>query len=348
MKLAKYIHELLLENETVIFPGFGAFISNYKPAEIRENEIIPPSKVISFTRQFRNDDGLLVTIIARKAKISQTNALKRIDRERENMMYLLDKGEKVTIENIGVLFNNEKNEIQFAPFQDENPLLDTFGFEPVTTEDTVEKTLVTETEEILNKSVEPANEDEVENESTSEKPIEKIILPRTLPDWAIEKPVERKKTGWYWYLLILLPILIVGYFLFLNSNNQNKTEINDQTTNNELEQIQIQTIVPSDSIQNDSIQKLKTDSVVNVKPDSGTSLDNSKYYLIGGGFKSEENAEKYILRLKEKGIEGTMIGKKGSMYLVGIASFDSKQEAFNALNENLKTYPEWNLWIHKK
>ena len=71
MKLAKHIHDLLLENETVIIPGFGAFISTYKPAEIGENEIKPPSKEISFTRQIRNNDGMLVTAIARKAKISQ-------------------------------------------------------------------------------------------------------------------------------------------------------------------------------------------------------------------------------------------------------------------------------------
>lgn len=117
VKLAKYIYDLLLENETVIIPGFGAFVSTYKPAQIGDNEIKPPSKEISFTQQIRNNDGLLVAAIARKAKISQPNALKRIERECENMLYQLDKGEDLIVENLGKLFYNKKNKIQFTSFQ---------------------------------------------------------------------------------------------------------------------------------------------------------------------------------------------------------------------------------------
>ena len=53
MNIGKYVHELLLENDTVIIPGFGAFISNYKPAEIDEetNELKPPAKEVTFNAQ---------------------------------------------------------------------------------------------------------------------------------------------------------------------------------------------------------------------------------------------------------------------------------------------------------
>lgn len=346
MKLAKYIHELLLENETVIYPGFGAFISNYKPAEIRENEIIPPSREISFTVQFRNDDGILVTSIARKAKISQPNALKRIDRERENMLYLLDKGEKVTIENVGILFTDEKNEIKFTPFRDENLLSDSFGFESVKIEDTVEKSVLTETEDVLNQSVETTNAPEKENDSVLESSIERNEKSRSLPDWAIEKQTEKKKTTWYWYLLILIPVLIAGYFVLRDNSSSKYTDnMRDKNELNENSGVQNQPIPVTDSMQIDSVQKMETDSFSNVK--SETSTETLKYYIVGGGFKSEENAQKFIVRLKEKGIEGTMIGKKGNMFLVGIASFNSEQDAYNALNEMVKTNPEWKLWVYK-
>jgi hypothetical protein len=84
------------------------------------------------------------------------------------------------------------------------------------------------------------------------------------------------------------------------------------------------------------------------EPQVGLSEGNPKYYLVGGGFKNEENVEKYILLLKEKGIEGIRLGKSGNMYLVGIASFDSEAEAFKSLNEHFKTNPDWSLWVYKK
>jgi hypothetical protein len=376
MKLAKYIQELLLDNETVIIPGFGAFISTYKPAEIKGNEIIPPSKDISFSTQFRNNDGLLVANVAKRNKLSQINALKRIEKERENMLYQLDKGETVTLENIGILFNDEKNEIQFTPFKDDNLMMDSFGFETITVADAVEKPEETEpskdfAEEIpvieeteINTESENADKSESEitapvtetepvshNEviSENEKEIEKIKLPRPLPDWAIVKPVERKKTNKLWYLLILIPIFIAGYFVFRNNNNPNKTENSvDQTVKNEQEGIQIQTIPPIDSIQNDSVQNTEVETVKNLEPQVSLSEGNSKYYIVGGGFKSEENAEKYIVRLKEKGIEGIMLGKMGNMNLVGIAAYDTEQEAYNALNRKIKENPGWNLWVYKK
>lgn len=350
VKLAKYIHELLLENETVIYPGFGAFISNYKPAEIKENEIIPPSREISFTRQFRNDDGVLVTSIARKAKISHPNAQKRIDRERENMFYLLDKGEKVTIENVGFLFTNEKNEIQFTPFGDENLLSESFGFESVKIEDTVEKPNTLETEEVTEQTIETdvkaenENEETVENvnEPVTEKPKEKFELPKSLPDWAIEKQPEKKKTTWYWYLLILIPVIIAGYFIFRDnsaSKLSEKQQYKDEVNTNSV--VQDQPIHATDSA-----QKTEIDSVDLVKTEISTEI--SKYYIVGGGFKNEENAQKFIVRLKEKGIEGTMIGKKGNMFLVAIASYNTEKEAYNALNEMVKTNPDWKLWVSQK
>jgi nucleoid DNA-binding protein/cell division septation protein DedD len=386
LNLSNYIHSLLLENETVIIPGFGAFISTYKPAEINENEIKPPSKGISFTQQIKNNDGLLVEIIARKAKISQINAMKRIEKARENMFYELDKGETVVLENIGNLFYNENNEIQFVPFEEDNLLLDSFGLETISLEDSVEKMDEIETDEILVEETDdpfegekPNNEtesiDEIESESASlpiidesvsevqaekipevEKEIEAIQepvsetfkLPEFKPAPKIEKPEERKKVGWYWYLLILISILIGGYFLINNNSVSDKTETNlNPYVKVEQSEIQVQTLTQPDSVKNDS-GTTTIDSTVNDNQKQALTQKTTKYYLVGGSFKSEKNVEKYILQLKEKGIESFLIGKKGSLYLIGIETFDTEPEALKSLNEHLKIYPDWNLWIYSK
>ena len=168
MKLGNYIHELLKENETVIIPGFGAFLSSYKPAALDEKEVRPPSREISFTQQIRNNDGLLVGYIAGQEKISHFDALKVIEKERENMIYLLDKGKEVELKETGTLFINEKNEVQLKPFYDDDLLLDSFGLEPVSLmEETVE---VPKPEEIVSSEEiqEPATQDEMVMEKPEE------------------------------------------------------------------------------------------------------------------------------------------------------------------------------------
>ena len=81
------------------------------------------------THKIRNNDGVLVGYIAESEGISHFDALKKIEKERENIIYQLDKGEKVTLENTGVLFFDKKHEIQFESFHDDNLLLDSFGLE---------------------------------------------------------------------------------------------------------------------------------------------------------------------------------------------------------------------------
>ena len=138
MKLGKYIHDLLLEHETVIIPGFGAFLSEYKPAEISETEIKPPSRQISFSSNIRNNDGLLVGYIANIEQVSHFDALKIIEKERDNIVFLLDKGEEVTLEETGKLFHSEKDGIQFTSIQNENLLMESFALEAVSLEKLME------------------------------------------------------------------------------------------------------------------------------------------------------------------------------------------------------------------
>jgi len=359
LNLSNFIHSLLLENETVIIPGFGAFLSTYKPAEISETEMSPPSKEISFTQQIKNNDGLLVEIIARKAKISQTNALKRIEKARENMLYELDKGESVILENIGKLFYNEANELQFIPFKEDNLLLDSFGLETISTEDLVEKTSETEMTTVLVEETgetivitDVKNEDlpgpDKEIEAENEKKKESFKFPEFQPPPKLEEPEERRKIAWYWFLLILIPIFIGGYFVIKTNKKSNKTEIQiTQDIYIEPQENQEEPIAQPDSIQNDSPIVTEIDSTLNVLPESVLPSKTSKYYLVNGGFEIEENAEKYILELKEKGIEGFILGKTGKLFLVGIESFETEEEAIKSLNEHFKADPKQKLWIYK-
>lgn len=375
LNLSNFIYSLLLENDTVIIPGFGAFISTYKPAVILENEIKPPSKEITFTQKIKNNDGMLAEIIARKAKISQSYAMKRIEKAHENMLYELDKGETVIIENIGTLVYNDKNEIQFTPFHNENLLLDSFGLEIISKEDAVKKVEIVNVEtpviEEISEIIEEAETEIIVTQvvEEAEKKVETIISPVVEKEDKViqakkpesvpasefktsKKPEiqeEKKKTVWYWYLLILIPIFIGGFFILNNKSKTRETKIETEVSSNIQQQnTQPETAVLNDSVENKQVETIEPDTSININPGLTVSNGASKYYIVGGGFKNEEKVEKYILKLKEKGINGFSLGQKGSLYLVGIDTFDNEADAQESLNKLVKANPGWNLWIYEK
>ncbi|MBT3382768.1 MAG: HU-CCDC81 and SPOR domain-containing protein [Prolixibacteraceae bacterium] len=352
MKFGNYIRELILAHETVIIPGFGAFISNYKPAgfDSENDNILPPSKEISFNQKIRNNDGLLVGYIAESDGISHFDALKKIEKERENIIYQLDKGEKVTLENTGILFFDENHKIQFEPFQKDNLLLDSFGLEATSLKTTVavdlEKELVVKNDEpeIINSDnsiieTEPEIADQTIG-TIPEKETGKLPEP---------KPEKEKKRSWLWYFLILIPIIIAGWFVITKEKNtpKDEVEIRDNSRSTiipEKMEKSIPTIDSTGFLTTDSTQFIeeKIDSTELPKPDSPI------YYLVGGSFKKEENADKYLQQLKKEGYEPFHFGKRGNFYIIGIGKYNSEEDASAAKNNFLKKNPGSGIWIFKE
>lgn len=60
-KLEKYISDLLWKHDCVVVPGFGGFVLNQQPAQFSasSHELHPQGKRVSFNRSLVNNDGLL-------------------------------------------------------------------------------------------------------------------------------------------------------------------------------------------------------------------------------------------------------------------------------------------------
>lgn len=324
MKLGIYIHQLLLENEAVIVPGFGAFISTYKPAEINEEtaEISPPSKQISFNSTIRNNDGLLVGFVAESEGISHFDALRRIEKDREKILYRLDKGEKITLKKIGFLFLNEKNDIEFEPEIEENLLVDSYGLDTTNVEE-----IAPETEHVENKN----------NDDSSAKT-------------EYNKKRRKKGTGWLWLLLIFIPLIVAGYFILYKK--QPGTPITKEERQDTVKTITENPEAPVDTAKAESIKPQEMDSLKTRPSEIDTvsvdSFESAKFILVGGSFKEESNAEKYLLELKEKGFEPFHLGKRGNFFIVGIGRYNTMEEANQARREFLYQNPGSGVWIKEE
>lgn len=377
VSFGKEIYTLLLQHDIVIIPGLGAFVSEYRPAEISDesDEIKPPSKTITFNGQLKNNDGLLVGHIAEKLHISHFNALVRIEKERDEMLFKLDKGDKVFVEGVGALSYNEQGEIVFEASEEENLLLDSFGLgamsisEPQPAETPDDETIETPNDETTEtQEEETAGAAEDEPEVTEPEPQEEIVTEEPLvkePEIKAEKqevqPKEKeaKKRKPWLFLLIIIPLLAVSVFIYLKGfNHSERNGAETQLPTNSAEELAIeQAPAAIDTAATDSVtiaaedSTLAADTTQNIpEPAEMTAQeqDSMKYYLVGGSFSVKENADNYLHELQQKGYDAFHVGKKGRFFIVGIAGYKTFSEADAAKVKYMEDNPGSEVWVYRK
>lgn len=132
MSIEKHIQSLLFKNECVVVPGFGAFLTNYIPADFNSNKTLltPPKKQLTFNTSLKLNDGVLASYIANQEAISTEQALAEITERVKQYNQLLAKYGKFKVESIGLLYKQD-NRLLFEPDAHVNFLLSGFGLESV-------------------------------------------------------------------------------------------------------------------------------------------------------------------------------------------------------------------------
>jgi nucleoid DNA-binding protein/cell division septation protein DedD len=343
MNLSKYIRQLLSENETVIIPGLGAFITEYKPSQMDEesSELGPPSREITFNTKIRSNDGLLMEFIAHSEHISAQEALQKIEKEREEMLYQLDKGEKVKIKGIGGLYYDESRNIRFLPSEKELSAPEAFGLEKISLKEEAENTREEKEDVILVDNFKEATE------KTKPQMEAESVAKEMLPEEKTEGKPKKKRRSWLWLLVLLIPILLAGVFLFRKEKKEPPAPVKITVEPPKPEEIPI---VASDSLVKDTAAVVEDEPgeqefAEELDPSSIIQPEPTKFYLIGGSFIDAENAEKYFQRMKNQGYDPFHLGKQGSFFLVGLEIHDNEIEAYGAQYNFLDKYPDSGVWV---
>lgn len=105
INLARHIEILLLENDCVVIPGIGGFITNAEEARFLEQEwqMMPPYRSVRFNQALKNNDGLLVQSYMNIYDASFPAAQKQMQMDIDEMMDQLNLTGEYTMENIGTL-----------------------------------------------------------------------------------------------------------------------------------------------------------------------------------------------------------------------------------------------------
>ncbi|MCQ2243724.1 MAG: hypothetical protein MJZ32_05640 [Bacteroidaceae bacterium] len=116
MKIVKHIESLLLNENSVIVPGFGCFMANPLTARFDdvENVFLPPSRTLGFNPRVNINDSLLVQSYIDTYQMSYPDAEKEIMREVEDIKNALYNNGSFDFKGVGIL-SYSNGEYDFTP-----------------------------------------------------------------------------------------------------------------------------------------------------------------------------------------------------------------------------------------
>ena len=368
--ITNYLKELLNDNECVIIPEFGAFISKRHSATIdyANHSFIPPFKEIVFNNKLTNNDEILVDFISKKENISKEDSLTKIQNFVNQTAAILDVNNEYVMEGLGKM-RKFGNDYVFEVSHSENLLGDSFGL----TEFNYKPVFRTETYQIIKERI--VVEQKAKNteytmaiesvEEISDTPRRKPSMFRTLAfttlafvlvfliNWTTDKS-DSNFASWNPFLysspnefLIEIQNTIETQNL-KNSESQNVISSESAVVYNEeiatvetieevvLEEEVLETIDSEIAELTPEVQAEDNSATQILKPSDPQLLSSSdpqtlrSYYIIGGSFQTEASAEKCLNGIKAKGFENASTLEKNEKGYIRVY-YESFAEKADAL-----------------
>jgi nucleoid DNA-binding protein len=345
------IRELLLRDQKVIIPGFGAFVNQKTPARLNRltQVITPPSTEIIFDNRQQNDDGRLIETLVQQGKLDRARAALEVEKFVKDANTQIKSQGFVSWKGLGKLVQDNYAKITFEAdpdFLKEGNFFD------------LPKINIVASKPAPKPEVKVAPAAPVASSATTDSPFLEFIRRRKW--WLLAVPV------------VLIGGLSVAYFLTgLEYNRMNK----DIKAVKESDKLVFGSRVESDTAQPEKdTSREKISKEIDQRTARGRALsyeetkitpspEKSKpaepapveqvaassgkaFHVIAGAFLVPNNADRKVEQLKGQGFPTATVLKRGQYYMVSLGSYDSNEEAVKAMHEiSLKLDQE--LWVKK-
>jgi len=308
------IAALLYEHKSVSVPGFGTFITNYKPARVDqlEGKIHPPSKDVTFNKNLLLDDGLLVQHIRQKYNVTYPTALKAIEDFVKAANAAFEQRDIFTIPGVGRLYKDFEQNLTFLPEEDVNLNTGAYGlptvqFYPVARGQRSEATPVS------------AKQTPLKSSKTRKQPSS---------GWLRRNVVAVSSV-----LLIATAVVVYWQFFYPNATAEEVEEPIDDTHYN---------VSPSRMTSDtgaEDILPTAPEEDDDAATDAATLRPEQQYVTIGvGRFGNSDNVERLVKRIYEAGYE-PFTEPDGNLTRVGIQmTYETEQDIQEALKDIRKKF----------
>jgi hypothetical protein len=326
--ISVYIRELLFKHDCLIIPGFGAFIGNYFPSHVDRNEglFYPPVRRITFNRHLTGNDGLLIGHISSHLNIPYVESRDIVNTWAEELRNKILAGNSVILDHLGTFSLNREGTIIFEPDSTVNYLLSSYGLtsyqrQPVTDFDVRTKML------------------EHQRKPSVSQPSMKRLLTRAA---------------------VIIPVLVALALVPFN-DNLFKGKMEESTLNPlakaELEFNREQIVADTANVPpeitavpdaGEPVKKILAEATVAevIRPSRpAVIVEEYRYMIITGSFKTEDNALMMIEKLRKSGYDPEMTGGPDGYLRVSAISYATIDEAKAAHSKMIQKFP--GAWIHK-
>lgn len=361
MKIDQYVIELLYTHDCVIIPDFGALKTKYKSAEIdsKGDNLVPPSKTLTFDNKLLASDGLLINYIAEKERITKSEAKEKVFKFVTDSFVKLEQGSRIHMAKIGAFAFDKKRKLVFDPSDSANFLTDTYG---------MPKLKVIPIEKQQKRAVTPPK---VTKEP--EKPKTKIQKEE------IVKETKKKDNSKYIYIAVA--VAIIAAFIFISfqiglfdttkeyvagliSEDKPKQEKvvtkKKENTTKKKQEVKSETDKTEDATKNNTENKKpetntqnKEEEVKQKEPDTKyvepkVKADSKKtFYIIAGSFSNMESAAKAREKFRNKGYNSEILERDNGGYRVTLGSYQYKSTALKELEKYRKVEGS-SIWMLSK
>lgn len=321
MDITFYLVELLRLHDCVIVPDLGGFVTNYRPSEmdLANNSFNPPVKEIIFTSKLNKNDGLLVNYISETEGVGYFEARQIISEFVDEIWSKLENGEKIEFHNLGSLQFDRNEKLIFETEVHENFLLDAYGMEgfqfPL-----IEHKEITGTKRVF----------------TNKEAVRPVFSSRKVKALIVGIPI----------LLALIFIPVSKYSRNNNANLQvsSTASIPKNIMGTPAAAVAIDSVAVTKNPMVDSAKSIVAKEMP-ANTQAVTIKSEGRYRVIGGCFKSEQNAEKFLEKLKGSGFKSVLKVLPNESFLVIVQSYSDKDEALVALKVLREAEPEIGYWM---
>ena len=188
--MSKMVKELILDNDKVVLPGFGAFVAEIVPSTFSDKgyTINPPYRKLYF-RARPEDDNMLVRFYAESNQVDLAVADKVVRDFVTELKSVLFSRKTVVFPGLGRLRATKENAVFFVADEDMDIYPDGFGLEPIslkTHEETPQQisSAVAQLKAIVEQPVEP--------QEISVEPQEISVEPQDIKEEPQEEPVAEE------------------------------------------------------------------------------------------------------------------------------------------------------------
>ncbi len=345
MDLYSIVYQLVLENDCVIIPNFGGFVTNRFAADVdfSKQEFYPPSRKVAFNESLSLSDGLLINYVSQKEKLSWHEAEETVKSFVADINCKLMENQIVVFEGLGE-FSRLSGNLVFAPsasgLLEDAFGLPTFNFPMLhsAAKLKVEKTVI----KVADDKPKGRRTGKIIAWSLSSAAVIGALICLTLHFGWIDSIKNSNGVN-----------TILAGFGFGNTTEQvadpQPTEIIEEKEVEELVVEQTDTAETeeeSESFAEEVLLEAETEVAETSEEAVAETTVEYKTHIIAGCFAEYANAENVYKDLQSKGLNPTILPLHKGLYKVSVKGFASSKEACAELQSLKEQSGNASLWVY--